>query len=81
MGLYPPETYCVACAGLTVCGMITSDVHRQFSTSYKHVKGRALVHLGRHRHGADDIISGERMNLIVWNHSATFRSSTSSVVA
>mmetsp|Transcript_1107 Transcript_1107/g.3887 ORF Transcript_1107/g.3887 Transcript_1107/m.3887 type:complete len:542 (+) Transcript_1107:66-1691(+) len=68
-------------AGLTVCGMITSDVHRQFSTSYKHVKGRALVHLGRHRHGADDIISGERMNLIVWNHSATFRSSTSSVVA
>ena len=27
--------------------------------------GRAIMHLGTHRHGADDIVSGERYNLIV----------------
>lgn len=33
------------------------------------------VHLGRKRHGADDITSGERLNLILWNHSSEFRGS------
>lgn len=28
--------------------------------------GRAVLHLGSRRHGADDIESGTRMNLIVW---------------
>ena len=27
-----------------------------------------MVHLGTHRHGADDIASGERYSLIVWSH-------------
>ena len=29
--------------------------------------GRAVLHLGSRRHGADDIESGTRMNLIVWH--------------
>lgn len=29
--------------------------------------GRGIIHLGTHRHGADDIVSGERYSLIVWN--------------
>ena len=36
------------------------------------------MHLGRKRHGADHITSGERLNLIVWNHSAAFRASAAS---
>ena len=28
-----------------------------------------------HRHGADDIVTGERYNLIMWNKSSSFRSS------
>jgi hypothetical protein len=30
----------------------------------KHVRGRALIHLGAQRHGADDISGGERNNLV-----------------
>lgn len=31
------------------------------------------MHLGTKRHGADDITSGERNNLIIWNHGIAFR--------
>lgn len=31
------------------------------------------MHLGRQRHGADNITSGERLNLIVWARSSAFR--------
>ena len=27
----------------------------------------------RHRHGADDLVSGERYNLIMWNKSSSYR--------
>lgn len=33
----------------------------------------AIIHLGRQRHGADDIAAGERLNLIVWARSSAFR--------
>lgn len=62
-------------AGLTFCGMVGQSDHRQLSHIYKHVKGSCVVHLGRKRHGADDIQSGERRNLIIWNHSQAFRES------
>jgi len=32
-----------------------------------------ILHLGRHRHGADNIETGERLNLIVWLRSSAFR--------
>ena len=61
-------------AGLTFCGVLGGESHRKLSLVYKHVVGRCVVHLGAHRHGADDIGMGERLNLIVWNHSSLYRS-------
>ena len=37
--------------------------------------GRAVIHLGSRRHGADDIREGERNNLIIWNHNLKWRNS------
>jgi len=62
-------------AGLTFCGMMGSATHRQMVYQYQHVLGRCLVHLGAQRHGADDIATGERNNLIIWNHNFAFRES------
>eukprot|EP00191_Tetraselmis_sp_GSL018_P013208 CAMPEP_0177578138 /NCGR_PEP_ID=MMETSP0419_2-20121207/175_1 /TAXON_ID=582737 /ORGANISM="Tetraselmis sp., Strain GSL018" /LENGTH=336 /DNA_ID=CAMNT_0019066535 /DNA_START=114 /DNA_END=1125 /DNA_ORIENTATION=+ len=62
-------------AGLTFCGVMGTPAHRKATHKYQHVVGRALVHLGAQRHGADDIESGERNNLIIWNHNHTFRES------
>ena len=50
-------------AGLTFCGNMGAGDHRQISHRYLHHKGRAVMHLGRRRHGADDISQGHRMNL------------------
>jgi len=62
-------------AGLQFCGTMGQKDHRQYRVTYKHERGRCIVHLGRKRHGADDITRGERMNLILWNHSTTYRKS------
>lgn len=62
-------------AGLVLCGRKGAPDHRQHRHTYKHRIGRAILHLGRHRHGADDISSGERLNLIVWNHAYNWRKS------
>lgn len=35
-----------------------------------HVPGRAILHRGRHRHGANPIQSGKRSNLILWCRSS-----------
>eukprot|EP00913_Durusdinium_trenchii_P009526 g8954.t1 len=58
-------------AGLQFCGMSGAPDHRKHRHSYFHRKGHCVMHLGRRRHGADDITSGERLNLILWNHSST----------
>mmetsp|Transcript_3727 Transcript_3727/g.11211 ORF Transcript_3727/g.11211 Transcript_3727/m.11211 type:complete len:327 (-) Transcript_3727:182-1162(-) len=62
-------------AGLQFCGLMGAPNHRKHTYTYKHVKGRCVCHLGRKRHGADDITTGERLNLILWNHSSTYRQS------
>ena len=62
-------------AGLTFCGLRGGGRERTFSYRHQHVKGRAIMHAGHHRHGADDILGGERYNLILWNKSSTFRAS------
>ena len=49
--------------------------HRQVSQQYQHRRGRALTHLGRRRHGADDISHGHRVNLIMWNYNTAYRAS------
>ncbi|KAJ4838970.1 2-oxoglutarate and iron-dependent oxygenase domain-containing protein cp2 [Turnera subulata] len=40
---------------------------------YSHVPGRAVLHLGRHRHGARATTSGHRINLLLWCRSSVFR--------
>ncbi|CAE7946726.1 ICU11, partial [Symbiodinium sp. KB8] len=62
-------------AGLQFCGAVGTPDHRKHHLTYQHRKGHCVVHLGRKRHGADDITSGERLNLILWNHSSEFRQS------
>jgi hypothetical protein len=37
-----------------------------------HVPGRAILHRGRHRHGAHPITGGERYNLILWCNSSRY---------
>jgi hypothetical protein len=58
---------------LTFCGMFHSDEHRLHHFSYRHVKGRCVVHSGKRRHGARDIETGERSSLVMWTHSESFR--------
>ena len=59
-------------AGLTFCGDAGTSRHRKLAFRYRHEMGRVVVHLGTKRHGADDIESGERRNLIIWNHNLHF---------
>jgi len=60
-------------ATLTFCGGMGKPDHRKHSYTFDHEKGRCVWHLGRLRHGADDLASGERLNLIIWNHSSAYR--------
>jgi hypothetical protein len=62
-------------ATLSFCGGFGTRSHRKHTHTYSHARGRGLIHLGSHRHGADDIISGERYNLIVWSTNAGWRES------
>ncbi|KAL7541445.1 hypothetical protein ACHAWF_006932 [Thalassiosira exigua] len=61
-------------ATLSFCGMFGAPDHRRHVHTYHHEVGRAVLHLGSRRHGADDITSGRRSNLIVWNHNYAYRS-------
>ncbi|XP_061953963.1 2-oxoglutarate and iron-dependent oxygenase domain-containing protein CP2-like isoform X1 [Populus nigra] len=40
---------------------------------YSHIPGQAVLHLGRHRHGARATTSGHRINLLLWCRSSVFR--------
>jgi hypothetical protein len=62
-------------ASLTFCGDMGAPGHRQLSYKYTHRLGQAVVHLGRRRHGADEILTGERLSLIVWCTNLAFRKS------
>lgn len=62
-------------SGLTFCGVMAEANHRQYSCSYQHKVGHAVVHLGSQRHGAESITSGERHNLIMWCKNDVYRSS------
>ncbi|CAD7930323.1 unnamed protein product [Amoebophrya sp. A25] len=58
------------------CGKMGEADHRKNKCVWRNRKGIAIMHLGRHRHGAMDILEGERMNLIIWNRgSSTYRES------
>jgi hypothetical protein len=67
--------------GLTLCGLRGGGGgvggERKLRLVHQHRRGHAILHLGRQRHGADDILTGERFNLIVWNKSSRHRLSRS----
>lgn len=67
-------------SGLRFCGEAGSSNHRKESLVLQHKKGRAIMHLGRQRHGADNIQSGHRLNLIIWMRSSLFRSAASQAI-
>lgn len=60
-------------ATLSFCGMFGAPGHRRHEHTYRHEVGRAVLHLGNRRHGADDIETGRRSNLIVWNTNDAYR--------
>merc|ERR1712137_565343 len=64
---------------LAFCGMLDSAEHRRHLVTYKHVKGRCVIHSGKRRHGALSIKGGERLSLIMWSKSDSFRQSPSYV--
>eukprot|EP00249_Psilotum_nudum_P010120 c22344_g1_i2 orf=239-1309(+) len=45
---------------------VNGEVRPEEVLEYSHVPGRAILHAGRHRHGAKAITSGHRINLILW---------------
>ena len=49
--LRPLHFLTVQGSGLTFCGNYGSSVHRKKQHTYAHVRGRAVLHLGRQRHG------------------------------
>ncbi|MCO5581243.1 hypothetical protein L7F22_035121 [Adiantum nelumboides] len=52
---------------------VNGEVRPEEVFEYAHVPGRAILHAGRHRHGAKAITSGQRTNLILWCRSSEFR--------
>ncbi|KAG7598010.1 Oxoglutarate/iron-dependent dioxygenase [Arabidopsis suecica] len=52
---------------------VNSDSTEKEVYDYSHVPGHAILHRGRHRHGARATTSGHRVNLILWCRSSTFR--------
>ncbi|CAL1352424.1 unnamed protein product [Linum trigynum] len=47
--------------------------HPEEIGDYSHIPGRAVLHRGRHRHGARATTSGQRLNLILWCRSSAYR--------
>lgn len=48
------------------------ETHRE-SLTLAHTPGRGYIHLGQHRHGAHQIMGGERINLIIWGRNNAHR--------
>ena len=53
-------------ADLRFCGLVGDEAHRRRSVGVRHAVGRAVIHLGAHRHSARELSHGARQNLIVW---------------
>lgn len=60
-------------------GGIRCAVHQQTmprpeeAFTVQHQPGQALLHRGKHRHAAENITAGRRMNLILWCMSSTYQ--------
>jgi len=64
-------------------GGIRCAHHQQTKTmqtedfTFAHKVGQGILHVGKHRHLAKPIMSGERINLILWCRNSTFKASRS----
>ncbi|PKU82670.1 uncharacterized PKHD-type hydroxylase At1g22950 [Dendrobium catenatum] len=52
---------------------VNSETQPEEILEYSHVPGQAILHRGRHRHGARPTTSGYRINLLLWCRSSVFR--------
>ncbi|XP_028099129.1 uncharacterized PKHD-type hydroxylase At1g22950-like isoform X1 [Camellia sinensis] len=52
---------------------VNTETQSEEIFDYSHVPGRAVLHRGRHRHGARATTSGHRINLLLWCRSSVFR--------
>ncbi|GAB2297000.1 2-oxoglutarate and iron-dependent oxygenase domain-containing protein cp2 [Dionaea muscipula] len=52
---------------------VNTETQPEEILDYCHVRGRAVLHRGRHRHGARATTDGNRINLILWCRSSVFR--------
>eukprot|EP00911_Craspedida_sp_UC1_P000947 UC1_evm10s708 len=62
-------------SGLVFCGLFGTMGRRKHNFTYKHERGRAILHAGLHTHGALPLVEGVRHNLILWARSSSFRTS------
>ncbi|PKI69432.1 uncharacterized PKHD-type hydroxylase At1g22950-like [Punica granatum] len=52
---------------------VNTETQPEESVDYSHVPGFAVLHHGRHRHGARATTTGHRVNLLLWCRSSVFR--------
>nr|XP_043607861.1 2-oxoglutarate and iron-dependent oxygenase domain-containing protein CP2-like isoform X2 [Erigeron canadensis] len=52
---------------------MNTESHPEEIFEYSHVPGHAVIHRGRHRHGARATTTGQRINLLLWCRSSVFR--------
>ncbi|KAE9600244.1 putative procollagen-lysine 5-dioxygenase [Lupinus albus] len=52
---------------------VNTDTQSEEIFDYSHAPGKAVLHCGRHRHGARATTSGHRVNLLLWCRSSVFR--------
>lgn len=52
---------------------VNTETHPEEIYDHAHLPGRAIIHRGRHRHGARATTSGHRINLLLWCRSSVFR--------
>ncbi|GLU12958.1 hypothetical protein SLE2022_296110 [Rubroshorea leprosula] len=58
----------------TRCDMhVNTGTQSEEIFEYSHIPGRAVLHRGRHRHGARATTSGHRINLLLWCRSSVYR--------
>ncbi|XP_065040072.1 2-oxoglutarate and iron-dependent oxygenase domain-containing protein CP2-like [Musa acuminata AAA Group] len=52
---------------------VNTETQPEEILDYSHVPGQAVLHRGRHRHGARPTTSGHRINMLLWCRSSVFR--------
>jgi len=64
---------------LYFCGLLNDPTSHKELYEFTHTPGKAILHIGKHRHGANAIKSGERYNLILWCRSTQERNRLASL--